>query len=675
MADRHYCLTNARPPVHPDDNQAGRTLQKWITTSAALAGATSRVPAAETLVPYSTQLLAGKSSERSSFYASAYPRNGYAHGILIEHNKERPIAVAGNPAHPASLGAIDVFAEAAILELWDMDRSQSPQHRGEATSWEGFLQDWHDQRTRLPADGSGLALLCGPLSSPTLIGQIQRLLRRYPGARWYCHDPLDDPAARAGARQAYGCEVDTVYRFDCARVVLSLDCDFLGRLPGSLRYSYDFMSALDWTSSRLYALESAPGLAGALAEQRLAASPARIERFACQLARALGEPAPDNLPEPGIEERALLALLQDELSRHPGAGIVLAGPTLSPPIHALVHRLNARLGNLGRTVLPIPPVLARPGGGANLSSLLDEMENGCVRALLILDANPCYESPEAARCASLLADLSWSVHLGQYVDETALCTRWHLPAAHPFEAWGDARAFDGCVSVVQPVIAPLNDGKSAHELLAAVLGEPETGSYRQVRQYWQARYAKSDFDKFWRRTLQQGHIAGTTYTPLPLDVLPPEPFSLAEPPALTAVFAPDPTIDTGRFANNAWLQELPKPLTRLSWSNAALIAPELAAALGLHSGEQARLTVDGQVLEIPVWLQDGLARDVVVLLLGHGRRAAGRIGNGVGFDAYPLVDPASPWRRDGVKLAPLAGERVLRSRPDDQNATVGKPWP
>jgi molybdopterin-containing oxidoreductase family iron-sulfur binding subunit len=672
MAHRQDRLTNSRPRAHSADGQAGRSLQKWITTSAALAGATSRVPAAETLVPYATQFLSGLASERSSFYASAYPRNGYAHGILIEHKEERPIKVVGNPAHPASLGATDVFAEAAILELWDLDRSQTPLRQGETADWEDFLQDWQEQRSQLPADGSGLALLCGPLSSPTLIGQIQRMLRRFPGARWYCHDPLDDPAARAGARQAYGCEVDTVYRFDRAKVVVSLDCDFLSRLPGSLRYSYDFMSALDWTSSRLYVLESAPGLAGALAEQRLAASPARIERFACLLARALGEPAPDYLPEPNGEERALLALLQDELSRHPGAGLVIAGPTLSPPVHALVHRLNARLGNLGRTVLPIPPVLARPGGAADLSTLLDEMENGNVHALFVLDVNPCYESPQASRCASLLADLPWSVHLGQYVDETALCTRWHIPATHPFEAWGDARAFDGCVSIVQPVIAPLNDGKSAHELLAALLGDPAESAYRQVRQYWQARYAKSDFDKFWRRALQQGHIAGTTFTPLPLDVLPPEPFALAEAPPLTAVFAPDPCIDTGRFANNAWLQELPKPLTRMSWSNAALLAPELAAAHGLSSGDQARLTVGEQALDLPVLVLPGLAPDVIVLLLGHGRRAAGRIGTGIGFDAYPLVDPASPWRRDGVRLAALqpakAAERA--GRPDDQGATV-----
>src|SRR5437899_2614635 len=441
-----------------------------------------------------------------------------------------------------------------------------------------------------------------------------------------------------------------------AEVILALDADFLGCGPAHLRYVRDFAARRRPGApemNRLYVLESTLTTTGAKADHRLALAARDVESAARAVAARLGT----GVPRREAPALSFVEPLVRDLARHRGRSAVIPGEHQAPAVHALAHAMNQALGNVGKTVVHTAPVEARPEDQlASLRALVQDMEAGRVELLLVLGGNPVFTAPADVPFAAALAQVPLSVHLGLYHDETAALCHWHVPEAHPLEAWSDVRAFDGTVTIVQPLIAPLYGGKSAHELLAALGEPPDRSGYDLVRQHWQARRHGGDFEQAWRRWLHDGVVPGTALAPVAVVAAKAIPQSPAAGGGLELVFRPDPTIHDGRHANNAWLQELPKPITHLTWDNVALVSPATAERLAVKSEDVVELTYRKRTVRAPVWVMPGHPDESVTVHLGGGRTRAGRVGTGTGVDAYALRFADGLCFTAGLEVRPT-GER------------------
>ncbi|HZO99445.1 MAG TPA: TAT-variant-translocated molybdopterin oxidoreductase, partial [Terriglobia bacterium] len=669
-------------PAEEGKGVTRRDALKLMGASAALAGlsACTKLPT-QKIVPYvrpPEEVVPGK----PLFYATAMPLGGFAAGVLVESHMGRPTKVEGNPDHPASLGATDAFAQASVLTLYDPDRSQVIIREGRISSWGAFVAALTDARTDLlPRKGAGLRILTETVTSPTLADQIRALLAEFPQAKWHQYEPAGRDAAREGSRLAFGEYLNTVYRFDQADVILSLDADFLCSGPGAVRYARDFAARRrvvgpDSTMNRLYVVESTPSNTGAMADHRLPLRSAEVAGFAAAIAEKLGvKTGPGHGQAPsGVPADWIPAIARD-LLKHRGASIVVAGDGQPPAVHALAHAMNVALGNAGKTVIYTDPVEANPVDQMqSLRELVEDIKAGQVDVLLILGSNPAYTAPADLQFAENLLKVKLRVHLGLYDDETAELCHWHIPEAHYLESWGDARAYDGTVSIIQPLIAPLYDGKSVHEVLAVLQGHPERNCHDIVQAYWKGKNLATPFEPFWETSLHNGLVAGTS---LPPKQVSPKPVSSAEAAGreigtagqagLEIVFRPDPTIHDGRFANNGWLQELPKPFTKLTWDNAAMVSPQTAERLSLNNEDVVELRYQGWTARAPVWIMPGHANDSITLPLGYGRRRAGKVGTGIGFNAYSLRPSNHPWFGSGLEIR-KTGERYLLARTQHHHA-------
>jgi len=624
-----------------ENGMARRDFLKLLGASMALAGLTAcaRPPQPhQKIVPYvrqPDQITPG----RPLFFATAATYGGYAEGVLAESHQGRPTKLEGNPDHPASLGATAATTQALVLSLYDPDRAQEVLRGGEPSSWEAFAEALTDAVGGLE-QGAGLAILTENVTSPTMAAQLQQVQARFPQARWFQYDPLYSNGAYEGARQAFGQDVTPVYDFSQADVVVSLGADFLDRGPGRLAYARAFAdrrrvrTAQD-DMNRLYQLEASPSATGSLADHRVPLKPSDIAATAAALAAELGAGAVAALPE-AIDARVFEAML-DDLQAARGRSVVIAGEEQPAVVHALAHAINEALGNVGSTVRYVQPAAARPTNHAlELGELVDAMNQGEVAALLVLEGNPAYTAPAGLGFAEALGRVAFTAKLGLYHDETSELVQWSLPQAHFLETWGDARAFDGTVTIQQPLILPFYNGKSSLEVLAALLGDPDADGYDIVRDHWRANVSGS-FDDFWRESVFRGVVAGTASPTVAVSGATAS-GTLPAGGALELVLAPDSSVLDGRLANNGWLQELPRPLTKLTWDNAALIAPRLAEELGVDNGDLVTLTASGRQLTAPVWINPGQAPGAVSLALGYGRTRAGRVGTGVGFNGYELLD-------------------------------------
>ncbi|HOB73846.1 MAG TPA: TAT-variant-translocated molybdopterin oxidoreductase [Phycisphaerae bacterium] len=674
-----------------------RQFLKLMGASLSLAGLASctRQPT-EKIVPYvqpPEQIVPGK----PLFYATAMPRGGLGFPVTAESHMGRPIKIEGNEIHPASLGATDAFAQASILQLYDPDRSRTVTRVGQISTWTEFLGalalELEEQRGLEPK-GRGLRLLTGPVSSPTLTAHIQTLLKQFPGARWHQYDPTGPDNAVVGAKMAFGEHepLQAIYAFDKAEVVVSLDGDFLCSGPYAVRYARDFMAgrrvyANNGRMNRLYVAESFLSSTGAAADHRLKMRPPDIPRLARLVAQHLnmGIEAPANATDE--QEARWVAAVARDLQAHRGASVVLAGESQPPAVHALACAINEALGNVGKTVSYIRPAAPMPVDGMqSLRELAADMKAGQVTMLVILGCNPVYDAPADLGFRELLADtqskVKFRVHWGLYADETAEYCHWHIPAAHYLESWGDIRAYDGTVTILQPLIAPLYGGKTDLEVVAAMLGMGNQSAYDLVREHWRTAGLSGNFEPAWERALHDGLIHGTA-SPLLTPKVRPELVqdlrreweagstpraatqeageSSAAQGGLTILFRPDPTIWDGQFANNAWLQELPKPLTKLTWDNAAMMSPATAGKLGLANEDTVELKYRGRTVNAPVWVVPGHADECVTVHLGYGRRRAGRVGTGIGFNAYLLRTTEAPWFDAGLEIRKLDGKYRLAS--------------
>lgn len=645
-----------------------RAFLKLMGASMALAGLTGCTQSPpEKILPYveaPEQLVPGK----PLFFATAMTLGGYARGVLAESHMGRPTKIEGNTLHPASLGATDVFMQASILALYDPGRSQTVLNRGQISTWDAFLGAL---TTRMEAkrlgQGAGLRILTETVTSPTLASQIQTLLAEYPNARWHLYDPIGRDNVQLGARLAFAQNVNTIYRFQEANIVLSLNGDFLMRDPASVRYAREFADRRrvrlgESEMNRLYVVESTLTNTGAMADHRLALRASQIAAVARLIAQELGvagisadRAVLENLPAEWITG------LVNDLQANQGASIIIAGAEQPPVVHALAHAMNAALGNVGSTVIYTPPVEANPVNQTeSLAELVADMADGQVDTLIILGGNPVYSAPADLDFAAQFANVDFRVHLSQYVDETSFLCQWHIPQTHYLETWSDARSFDGTATIMQPLIDPLYGGRSDHEVLAALLLQPNQTAYDSVRAYWENLYLGDDFERFWRIALHNGVVPGTelptTEVALVSDFaaqLPPTPAAQTETDqGLELVFRPDPSIWDGSFANNAWLQELPRPVSKITWGNTAMISPTTAERLGLAVEDLVELHYQGRSVRAPIWIQPGHADESVTVSLGYGRTRVGSVGDGVGFNAYALRTSDAPWFGNGLEIRP-----------------------
>ncbi|MBB5063573.1 TAT-variant-translocated molybdopterin oxidoreductase [Granulicella mallensis] len=616
---------------------------------AGLAGCTKQPD--EPIFPYVKQpedLILGK----PMYFATAHPFPTGAVPVLIKSDAFRPIKVEGNPEHPMSKGKSDAYTQATLLDLYDPDRSVQPKFRGEAASWGQFQQDFA-KAVAGTKTGQGVYFLSETITSPTLASQWKQVSAKYPQAKLVQYDAVNNDRARASSKAAFGDYLDVQYKLEDADVILALDADFLGGiafpgfLPLSAAYAERHRFEAGKTMNRMYVVETMPTVTGYKADHRLALKPSEIEAFSVALAGGNGSALTN--PE---AQKFLTAVLAD-LKKSGGKCVVMVGPQSPAAAHAAAHALNASLGAVGKTVLYTESIAPIPSEqGADLKSLVADMYDGKVQWLVMLGVNPLYNAPSDLEFTTAFNKVPNTVHLGSHVDETGFYSTWHVNKTHYLESWSDARAYDGTISIVQPMIDPLYGGKSAHDVLQALL-DPSISAYDAVVANART-YITGDFAVGWKKALHDGWVQGTAFSPkLAGQPKAATPVALNTPAAgaIEISFRHDPSVYDGRYGNNGWLQELPKQVTNLSWDNAALMSMDLMSKLKIEENEAIELNLNGRKVIAPVLMAPGHPDDVVTVHLGFGRRAeSGRVGAGVGFDAYSLRTSDAPLSASGLKV-------------------------
>jgi molybdopterin-containing oxidoreductase family iron-sulfur binding subunit len=638
----------------------------------------------------------GKSIEGSVpglpiYYATAMPLRRTAIPLLAETHQGRPTKIEGNPTYAPHGGSSSLLAQASVLDLYDPDRAQ-------AHTQGGATLDGAAVRARLAAigadhaatGGSQLAFLAESSSSPTRARLLAKLKDRFPKAIWAEYEPVTDEPPLSAAQAVFGRSLKPIYRFGQATRIVSLDCDFLSAEAGSLYYARDFtrgrkVTSRDDTMNRLYAAESNLTLTGSMADHRLRIASSHMLALAAALASKItGDPSFAAMAEGLDVDPAWISECAADLSSNKGSSLVVAGAHLPAEIHAVAYAINAALGNLGRTV---EFVEVTAPAAPSISDLATAVKSGSVRTLVILGGNPAYNAPVDLDWPSLQKSVSEVVRFGYYVDETSALAGTHVASAHFLESWGDARTFDGTVVPIQPMILPLFGGLTEIEVLALIAGETDTDPHSLVRQTL-ASLVSGDLDQAFTRFLHDGLLADSAWPTVSVDfdgtgmsrlvagAGKAGAFSLSN---LEVRFVADHKLDDGRYSNNGWLQECPDPMTKLAWDNAILISPRLAKELGIEpkasllqvarkdeqdfdlgreSAHVAVLTIGGRQVRAPLHIQIGLSNYTVVVPLGYGRAATGRIGSGVGFNAYAIRTSTEPHVAAGGTLE-LTGERRI----------------
>ncbi len=636
------------------DKGSRRNVLKLMAASFGLAGLTACRRPEDRILPHSKGV-EGFIPGKAEYYASQFTLSGVSTGILVEAHDGRPTKIEGNDKHPSSNGAASALAQASVLNVYDPDRSKEVLEKGKASTWKAFSEGGKGLQM---GAGEGLAILAELNNSPSLAAMKQTVLGKFPKAKWVEYEPVNFANVSAGAALAFGAGVDAHPQFDKAKVILSLDYDFLGIDSPSTVPTRQFAAGRRIgehaeAMNRLYIAEGQFSLTGAMADHRLRLKVSEVKSFAMQLGEALGVlPAGLNVVGNTDKKTKFLNAAVKDLKANQGAALVVAGPRQPAVVHAIAHLINSSLA---------APVVLTKGSAqedpvAGIKSLADEMSKGSVSTLVILGGNPVFTAPADLRFGDALAKVKTSIHLGLDVDETAKAATWHVPQAHSLETWGDGRAADGTISIQQPLIEPLYGGKSPIELLQILFGGTGAGKgYELVKNYWMSALT-GDKEAAWRTALHDGIVAGSAAAEVKAspDAARIKAAAAAEPKASGAgwevSFYPSATCYDGRYANNGWMQECPDPMTKIIWGNAGLISPKTARDKGLAENDVVKVVANGQSLSIPVRLQPGMADNALWLNLGYGRKAVGRVGESVGFNTYPLRTTAGFWYAEGATV-------------------------
>jgi molybdopterin-containing oxidoreductase family iron-sulfur binding subunit len=625
-----------------------RSLLKVMAASLAMAGAAACTKQPKELIlPYVRQpenLIPGV----PLFYATAMTTGGYARGLLVESHLNRPTKVEGNPDHPASLGSTTIYEQASVLSLYDPDRSETALHEGRLSTFSEFAGKFSTEAQELATrKGEGLAVLSGVTTSPSLISQMNSLRAQWPAAKWYVHEPSVNPAVGSAARKIAGRNAFVAYDLSKADVIVSLESDFLNSGPAAMVYARQYGSrrVVDngQTPNRLYAIESAPTVSGSLADHHFSVRSSEIPALAYQLAKACGVAAPDV----SSAAPSWLNVIAQDLAGAKGRSVVIAGEFQPESVHLAAFAMNTALQNVGSTVRLLEGV--EPENTHSLEELAADLNGGHVETLLVLGTNPVYNAPASLNFESAMRKARQVVRLGQYFDETSRWSHWHIPEAHYLETWSDARAFDGTTTIQQPLIEPLYNGKSAQELLSILLGKPDQSAHDIVKGYWQSQSKGGDFETTWQTALHNGWLDGTAGAVLGNPAAPSLPaLEATSASGLEVSFRPDPTVGDGSYSNNGWLQELPKPQSKIAWDNVVYISPKDATKLKVKVGDVLRVSVNGKSVSGPAFILPVHAENSVTVFFGYGRTGSGRVGNRIGYNAYAIQDAATPFTAAGT---------------------------
>ena len=661
------------------DPVSRRSFLKVMGASLALAGLAGCTKQPDELIyPYVTapeDLILGK----PVYFASAFPFTTGAVPVLIKSMAYRPIKVDGNPEHPYNQGGSDAITQATLLDMYDPDRAQHVLYRGETRPWIAFVAEFRSMLADKKASGGkGLYFLSSTVTSPTLARQWQQGQKNYPQAKFIQYDPLNRDSHYTAAKQAFGDYVDAQYRLDQAEVILSLDANFLGgaQFPGFHRLAKDYASRRklqgNTEMNRLYAVESVTTTTGFKAEHRLEVRPSQVAPFALDLAAALGAGGSASGYNWTAHQATYLQGVAADLKANAGKCVVIPGEFAPPEVHLAAFAINQALGNVGRTVVYTEPVNPMPSIQMDdLKSLVADMNAGKVDWLVILNANPVYATPADLDFVDALNHVGTIVQLSSHLDETGQVAHWHINNQHYLEKWSDARAYDGRVSVVQPMIAPLYDGHSEHEILQSLLDNPDVSPYDAVRATWMPSLSKgntaqpkgsrsaaaaSDSDFAWRKLLHDGWMENSAFTPK--DVAARVTLGVPTPPlaedAIEVVFRPDEQVYDGRYANVGWLQEIPRPVTNLSWDNAVQMSYATLEKFGLAQNDAVKISVGGKYIiggALPI---PGQADGVMAIALGQGR-STGRVAGGVGYNGYLIQQSGAAWMQSGALVEKTGG--------------------
>ena len=676
------------------DSISRRKFLTLMGASAALAGLVSCRRPLEKIVPYvkaPEEVIPGI----PQYYATTMPFSAGAVGLVVESHEGRPTKIEGNELHPSSRGAANAFQQAEILNLYDPDRSKFVLNKGARVTWNDFVAFWGEQDVLYAQNGGeGLAVLTTAFSSPTLARLRRDFERKFPNATWAVYEPVSDENIYEGIRMATGQVLQPVYDYSAARVVLSIDADFLMLESENVAHSKDFAAARKVSSehdemNRLYVVESGFSNTGAMADHRLAVQSRQIGAFTAALILALrkngvriGVAADLSAYAEHDFDATWLNALAKDLAAARGKSLVVAGHRQPAVVHALVFAINAALGNLGRSVSYVAPADKALPSRKSLAQLAEKMRAGEVKTLVLVGGNPAFNAPADLHFTAALKKVENVIQMASHVDETAAFATWHLPQAHFLEAWGDARATDGTVSVIQPLILPLFGAHSEVELLNLLSTGVVKPGHDIVRETFQTTLKAANFEKKWRRVLHDGVVDGTALAKSAPRLraaeirkfLQPEllPKDKANKSNLEIVFQASPALYDGRYANNSWMQESPDPATKITWDNAAVMSVRTAKELGVDTQDMVQLSYHGRNLEIPVAVLPGHADYSISIHLGYGRTAAGRVGNGVGFNAYALRRTAQPDFDSGLKLAKI-GKIYKLANTQNHGSMEGRP--
>ncbi|MBI1388245.1 MAG: 4Fe-4S dicluster domain-containing protein [bacterium] len=682
-----------------------RRFLQIMASTLAMTGLQSCTQPPEDIVPFSHEPQ-NEAPGIPEFYASGIRHHqGFVQGVLVESHEGRPTKIEGNPQHPSSLGATDVLTQASILNLYDPDRSQSALHNGKHSSWDYFLSEsrgWLQSYRN--NGGKGLRLLTSPITSPSLLKQIEQWKKAMPNAKWHQYSPIGWEAVEESARIAFGEDLNPIYHFDKADVVVSLDSDFFSELPGCVRYAKEFSQLRNVLRepnpekmNRFYAFEPTPSMTGSNADHRYPVNSSEMQDVVLLLLSELNRdmdlpfPIPEFTSQLEDDVEKGIKVMAKDLLAHQGRSLVIAGIFQPAWIQALVFFINHKLGNISKTLDfaddPVKRMGLNPG---TISELVHDIHNQNAETLIIVGCNPVYNAPSDFNFVDSLKQIKRKIHFGLYTDETAQQCQWHFPLHHDLESWSDGIAFDGTRSIIQPLIAPLYSSHSPYELIQLLMGGFIQTDYDIVRSFWRRQFAADDrseiseFEEWWKDKIESG-VMPSAYEGEEKRQVSVQPARLQEViqanvkgnskqnksrTNIELLIKPDSRIGDGSYSNNSWLQEMPRHIYQLTWDNALLINPETASRLNLVQDHVVKLKHEDQEIKVPVMLLPGQAQNTVTLHLGYGRTAAGHVGNGIGVNVYPLRTSEMPWHIPSVELE-ATSERYPLARTQNHHVMEG----
>ncbi len=636
-------------------------------------------------------------------YATTIEWAGAPRHLLMTNYDGRPIKVEGNPEHPGSLGATNAMTQAATLALYDPDRSRNPRKKESAANatWDEFDTFLGERRAALKGkQGAGLAILVEPSRSISTGAMLKRITSAMPQAAVFEYAPLANTSEAAGIEMAFGQKLDAHYKLADAKVIASLDADLINLHPNSVKYARDWAAGRsvdaehpeESSMSRVYAVESQFSLTGTVADHRLPVPSRQIAGFVKDLLAqvqtrldggqvqepANGKVESDALLYVGKEYEVatrdeILFCLADDLVANQGAGIVVAGATQPPEVHAVVCQINSLLGNIGKTVTYTEPMEFGPET-ETIADLVKQVGLGGVDTLLIVGGNPVYDAPADLEFAKIIEKIPHSIHLSFYEDETSRACQWHIPASHPLECWGDAMSYEGLVSVSQPMIEPLVASRSPLQLFAQIADVTGNAAKPQmlVRAALGELLATPMKGEVWKKLLHEGFGGESQLVPAtPMLVSDLPEITVSEDDEIEIVFTSSSSVYDGRLANSGWLQETPDFITKVTWDNVARVAPATAKKLGVAQGEVLRVQVGEATVDLPVYVLPGQARNSIGIELGYGRISAGKVGGSmyqmtptmqeeiVGVNVYPLRTSDAMYVAKASKVLPTGKKAKL----------------